>query len=91
MGAGYGYIAGLYLIKILLISTFASVVGFVVGGYLSVWLTSPFLITNTQQISILWNQLPKTVLISEAVALLGQLFPIVKLLRMDPCTILTED
>ncbi len=91
MGAGYGYVAGLYLIKILFIATLASIVGFVVGGYLSVWLTSPFLIANTRHISILWNQLPKTVLISGGVALLGQLPPIVKLLRMDPCILLTED
>lgn len=91
MGAGYGYVASLYLVKILFVATLASVVGFVVGGYLSVWLTSPFLVTNTRHISILWTQLPKTVLISGFVALLGQLPPIIKLVRMDPCTLLTED
>jgi ABC-type antimicrobial peptide transport system permease subunit len=79
------------LIKILIISLFASTVGYVVGAHLSVWLNTSFLITNTQQVAIDWNPLPATVLASMGVALLGQLLPIIKLLGMDPQTILTGD
>jgi len=91
MGAGYFYIAALYLVKILIISALAAIVGFMVGGILSVKLTHPFLVTNTKHITVLWGNLPKTVLISCGVAMLAQLLPITKLLRLDPCAILTEE
>jgi hypothetical protein len=91
MGAGYGYITGLYLVKIVLISALAAVVGFWIGGSLSVRLTAPFLMAQTQHIVILWENLPNTVFMSCGVAVLAQLLPIIKLLRLDPCAILTEE
>lgn len=91
MGAGYGYISSLYLVKILIISVLAAAAGFLIGGTLSVKLTAPFLITNTRHITLLWGNLPKTVIMSGGVAVLAQLLPIIKLLRLDPCAILTEE
>lgn len=91
MGADYRYICGLYLVKILLISALASLTGFLIGGHLAVWLNTPFLISNTRQITIMWSHLPPTVLAGMAVALLGQLLPTLQLLQMDPHTILSED
>jgi putative ABC transport system permease protein len=91
MGASHRYIAGLYLIKILLLSLLASLIGFLIGGHLAVWLNAPFFISNTRQITLVWSNLPFTLLAGMGVALLGQLFPIIQLLQLDPHTILAED
>ena len=91
MGVGYGYISSLYIVKILLLSLLASVAGYGIGAYLSVGLTTPFLVTNTHHVAISWVNLPTTVLAGMGVALLGQLLPIARLFKLDPHTILAED
>ena len=90
-GMGYLYIIFLYLLKTLFIAIAAGISGFIIGGYASVFLTTPFLVTNTQNVSILWSNLPMTVGIVVIISIIGELIPIIKLLSIDPCVILMED
>ena len=57
---------------------------------LAVHLTEPFLVVNTRPVAILWEQLPAAVGLTCAVAVVAEIVPIVKLLSLDPNTILTE-
>ena len=91
MGASYGYIIGLYVVKLLAIAVLASGVGFVVGSVLSRWLLTPVLVTNTRPIAILWSQLPGVVGLTCLVAVLAASLPILKLVRTDPNAILVEE
>jgi len=90
-GAGYLYIMGLYLSKTLGLSILAAVTGFLLGGSASVLLTTPFLATNTQDVTILWGNLPPTVALIGVVALVAEFIPMIKLVRMDPCAIVMEE
>ena len=90
-GADYSYIISLYLCKSFIISFVAAVVGFIIGGSASVILTTPFLITNTTEVAIIWGNLPSTILLICSVALFAEFIPMVKLVRMDPCMILMEE
>ena len=90
-GMGYSYIISLYLLKTVFIAAAAGIAGFIIGGNASVFLTTPFLVTNTQHVSIIWNNLPITVGFVVAISIIGELIPIIKLLRIDPCVILMED
>ena len=90
-GAGYAYIIGLYLVKTLALSAVAAVAGFVLGGAASVYLTTPFLMTHTREITILWSNLPPTLALIAGVALLAELIPMIQLVRLDPCAILLEE
>ncbi len=90
-GTGYLYIIGLYLAKTLILSILAAVLGFVLGGGASVILTTPFLATQTREVRILWENLGPTVALIGAVALLAELIPMIKLVRLDPCAIVMEE
>ena len=90
MGTNYSYIIALYITKILAIACIASVAGFLGGSYLSVWLMSPVLLTQTRPVAVLWSQFPHVVGLTCAVAIIAELIPMVKLVRMDPNVILTE-
>lgn len=90
-GAGYVYIMGLYLFKTLALAILATGVGFVIGGGASVLLTTPFLVTQTKEIAILWENLPPMILLIGGVALVAECIPMIKLIRMDPCLIVMED
>jgi ABC-type lipoprotein release transport system permease subunit len=90
-GAGYLYIMGLYLAKTLVLTVIASVAGFLIGGGASVLLTTPFLATQTREVTILWGNLTPTVMRIGVIALLAELIPMIKLVRMDPCAIVMEE
>lgn len=90
MGAGMPYIAGLYIVKLAVISLLASVVGFMTGSVLSVVLTSPFLVFNTRPVSIVWSQLPHVMLMTCLVAAAAEIVPLIKLMRFDPNEIINE-
>ncbi len=90
MGADMPYIAGLYIVKLGIISLLASAAGFIAGSMLSVVLTSPFLVFNTRPVSIVWSQLPQVMLITCAVAVAAEIIPMIKLMRFDPNEIINE-
>ena len=91
MGAGYPYIVGLYVAKILLIALLASAVGFLAGSGLSIWLTRSFLVTQTQPVAVVWGHLPRVMILTCLVAVAAEIIPMVKLVRMDPSAILMEE
>lgn len=91
LGAGYGYLMRLHIAKTLLLTLLAGLCGFIIGGYTSVWLTTPFLTVNTQPVAILWQKLPVVLVATSGVALLAEVIPMIHLLRQKPCNILMED
>lgn len=91
MGAGLPYVAALFLVKILALAAAAAVTGFIIGSELAVRMTTPFLVTQTRAVRILWDDLPSVVALSIAVALVAMLLPMFQLLRMDPNSTLTEE
>jgi ABC-type lipoprotein release transport system permease subunit len=91
MGTGFACIVGLYLVKLLALAVAASLTGFVLGSVLAIDITSRFLVTNTQSVTILWSHLPPVMFQSCLVALIGMLLPVIHLLRMDPNTTLAGD
>ncbi len=90
-GAGYAYLMGLYLVKAVFLSAVAAVTGFVLGGAASVYLTTPILVTQTREVTILWTNLPPTLVLICGVAAVAELIPMIKLVRLDPCAILMEE
>jgi len=91
MGAGYTYIVGMYVLKLLVLALIGSGVGFAVGSVLSRELLSPVLQVQTSAVRILWSRLPPTALMACAVAVAAAFLPIMVLVRMDPKAILTEE
>ena len=91
MGASYGYIAGLYVAKLVVIALAASAAGFLVGSLLSGWLLAPVLVANTRPVSILWAQLPTVAGLTCLVVLVAAIIPMARLVRMDPNAILAEE
>jgi predicted lysophospholipase L1 biosynthesis ABC-type transport system permease subunit len=90
MGVSQAYVVSLYLAKTLLLALAASVVGFLLGSWLAVRLTEPFLVVHTAQVAVLWEHLPTAMGLTGAVALLAESLPMVKLLSLDPNNILSE-
>ena len=90
MGVSHTYIVCLYLVKTLVLALTASVVGFVLGSGLAVHFTAPFLVVNTQPVTFLWQQLPTIVALTCVVAFVAEIIPVIKLLSLDPNTILAE-
>jgi ABC-type antimicrobial peptide transport system permease subunit len=90
MGVPHAYLVGLYLAKTLMLALVAAVLGFLLGSALAVQFTTPFLIVNTQPISILWNQLPTIIGLTVAIAIAAEIVPMLRLLSLDPNIILTE-
>ena len=91
MGVSYSYIIALYILKALILSLIAGLIGFVLGSWLSVYLTAPFLITNSQPVTFIWADMPRIIGLIMGVTLLAEILPILKLLKMDPSIILTEE
>jgi len=91
MGAGYAYIMLLYVAKILAVALISSLAGFLIGSGLSKGLLIPVLITNTQPVAIIWSQLPGTIALTCLVALGAEVIPLMKLVRMNPNVVLTEE
>jgi len=91
MGASYRFVVSLFMTKILLIALIGAVIGFVIGGYISLWLTNPAIVFNTKPIAIDWTNLPRVLVMAGAVAVAAEVLPIVKLLRLHPGTILMEE
>ena len=90
MGVSHTYIVCLYLVKTLVLALTSAVAGFLLGSALAVHFTAPFLIVNTRPVAILWQQLPVVAGLTCAVAIVAEMIPIVKLLSLDPNTILAE-
>jgi ABC-type lipoprotein release transport system permease subunit len=91
MGTGYLYLVGLHVVKMLCVALAASIAGFVIGAFLSVWLTGSFLAYQTQPVSVIWRQMPGVMLMACAVAATAEILPMIKLVRMDPCDVLMEE
>ncbi len=91
MGAGMGYLASLYFIKIAILAFFASITGFTIGSKLAVAWSSSYLVTQTIQITTQWQQLPEIVAKTVAIALVAQCIPLIKLIKEDPSAILVEE
>ena len=90
MGVSHTYIVALYLVKTLALALTASVVGFLLGSALAVHFTTPFLVVNTKPVTILWEQLPSITALTCVLALAAEVIPMIRLLRLDPNTILAE-
>jgi len=91
MGAGYAYIILLYVAKIVGIALIASVAGFLIGSCLSKGLLTPVLVSQTNPVAIIWNQLPHTMALTCLVALAAEIIPLMKLVRTNPNVVLTEE
>ncbi len=91
MGTSYLKIIAVFLIRILLLAIIASIIGFFIGSFLSIWITSSFLETNTQNISIIWSDFPTALGLTSLFAIIAQLIPVIKMLSLDPVRILVED
>jgi ABC-type antimicrobial peptide transport system permease subunit len=91
LGAGFGFLASLYLIKIAILALFASFAGFLIGSYLAVSWSSSFLVTQTISIATQWNELPDLLLKTVFAAVAAQCVPLINLLRQDPSAILMEE
>jgi ABC-type lipoprotein release transport system permease subunit len=90
MGVSHGFIIGLHLVRTLTLALLAALAGFLLGSTLAVQLTAPFLVVNTQPITILWQQFPAVACLTVAVAIVAEIAPTLKLLSLDPNTILAE-
>ena len=91
MGARYPSIAGLYAVKLLILATAAASAGFLIGSLLSRELLSGVLTFNTRPVTFIWGQCPKVLGLACLAVGLAAVLPIVKLIRMDPNAILTEE
>ena len=91
MGARYPYIAGLYIVKLLILAVAAASAGFLIGSMLSQELLSPILTSNTRPITFIWDQCPKVLGLACLAVAIAAVLPIVKLVRVDPNVILTEE
>ena len=91
MGVRYVYVIGLYVAKLLAVAVLASGTGFLIGSFLSRWLLAPVLVARTRTVAVLWGQLPSVIGLTCLVALLAELLPMIKLVRMDPNAILIEE
>ncbi len=90
MGVSQAYIVSLYLVKTLALALTASVLGFYLGSLLAVQLSAPFLVVNTEPVAILWRELPAAAGLTCAIAVAAEAIPIIRLLSLDPNTILAE-
>ena len=90
MGVSQMYVVALYLVKTLALAIAASLAGFLLGSLLAVHFTTPFLVVNTRPVAFLWEQLPSVAALTCAVVVAAEIIPVVKLLSLDPSTILTE-
>lgn len=91
MGAGYVYVIGLYVVKLLAIALLASVCGFAVGSWVSQGLLSDVLMANTRPVTVVWGRLPVVAGLTCAVAAAAAAVPMLKLVRMDPNAVLTKE
>jgi ABC-type antimicrobial peptide transport system permease subunit len=91
LGAGFFYLASLYVIKITIIASLSALVGFLVGSYLAVTWSSSFLVTQTISIATQWNELPPLLLKTVLAAIAAQCIPIVNLMKQDPSSVLLEE
>jgi|GEM_PF-1057532 len=90
-GAGYLYLIGLYLFKTWILALLAAGTGFLIGGLASILLTNPFLATQTREVTLLWENLPRTMAMIVFVATIAEFIPMIRLVRMDPCLIVMEE
>lgn len=90
MGVSHAYLVSLYLVKTLALALTAAVLGFYLGSVLAVQLSAPYLVVNTEPVAILWQELPATAGLTCVVAVAAEAIPVIRLLFLDPNTILAE-
>ncbi len=91
MGAGYPYIVGLYVFKMLALAAVAALLGFAGGSSLAKSLLSPVLVVHTKAMGVVWAQFPGVLGLTVLVAVAAAVFPMLKLVRTDPNLVLTEE
>ncbi len=91
MGANHFFIAGLFLAKTVLLAGIGAFMGFLIGGNVSVLLTSGVLVFNTDPVRVLWSRLPGVVAWAVAIASTAESLPLLKLARLDPGATLMEE
>jgi ABC-type antimicrobial peptide transport system permease subunit len=91
MGAGYPYIVGLYVFKMLGLAAAAALAGFLGGSWLAKALLSPVLAVNTRAMGLVWEQFPGVLGLTVLVAVAATALPMLKLVRTDPNLVLTEE
>ncbi len=91
MGAGYPYIVGLYVFKMLALAATAALAGFVGGSLLAKALLAPVLAVNTRAMGVVWEQFPGVLGLAGLVAVAATALPMLKLVRTDPNLVLTEE
>lgn len=91
MGAGSGTLFALFLGKLLILALSACAAGFLLGSGAAVAWLSPFLVTHTLPVAVVWSDFPgilgRTLLLVGVAALL----PMLRLYRLDPTRILAEE
>jgi putative ABC transport system permease protein len=91
MGATRAYIAGLYVVKMVVMGVVAGAAGFAAGGWLSVRQLMSFAVYQTQPPSVQWGNLPTTLAVTCAAVLVAGVIPIVRLASLEPSRILVEE
>ncbi len=91
LGTGYPYIVGLYVTKMLALAVVAALVGFLSGSWLAKAFLSPVLVVKTRAIGIVWSQFPGVLGLTVLVVVAATVLPMLKLVRIDPNVVLTEE
>jgi ABC-type antimicrobial peptide transport system permease subunit len=91
LGTGYPYIVGLYVTKMLTLAVVAALVGFLSGSWLAKAFLSPVLVVKTRAIGIVWSQFPGVLGLTVLVVVAATVLPMLKLVRIDPNVVLTEE
>ncbi len=91
MGASYRFLFSFFLGKLALLALAASVIGFLAGSFLYVHWLAPVLVVHTQPVAIVWSTLPRTILLTFALAGIAAVVPLINLMQIDPTRILAEE
>ncbi len=91
MGASRGFLFRFFLAKLCLLAVIAATIGFLIGGFASIYWLSPVLVTHTQPVALVWSALPSILLRTLALTGLAAFFPLLHLARLDPTRILAEE
>jgi len=91
MGTACHFLIGLVIGKLVALALAASLIGFLIGSYCSVYWLSPHLLYETQPITIVWDVFPKVLATSLILMSLAAVVPLVNILRLDPARMLSEE
>lgn len=91
MGADHFFIAGLFLVKMVFLASLGALMGFIIGGNISVLLTSDVLVSNTLPVHVQWEKLPGILAWAAGIAAAAEMIPLLTLARYDPGATLMEE